>query len=94
MLQKNMNQAIQIHTLAAEHGTPIKINLPHSGFLKADQLRRAPNLSELPPSTRRIKPLNDFLGQYRARAAVETALSLPFDGYNIFAVGTARGNPC
>ena len=89
MLQKNMNQAIQIHTLAAEHGTPIKINLPHSGFLKADQLRRAPNLSELPPSTRRIKPLNDFLGQYRARAAVETALSLPFDGYNIFAVGTS-----
>ncbi len=66
-----------------------KAVLPKSGFLTPDQLMREPNLSSLPPSTRRIKPLNDFLGQHRARAAVETALSLPFDGYNIFAVGTS-----
>jgi predicted ATP-dependent protease len=65
-----------------------KVALPASGRLTPQQLMRAPNLSSLPPSTRRIKPLNDFLGQHRARAAVETALSLPFDGYNIFAVGT------
>ncbi len=65
-----------------------KAALPPSGFLTPAQLMRAPNLTSLPPSTRRIKPLNDFLGQHRARAAVETALSLPFDGYNIFAVGT------
>ncbi len=65
-----------------------KAVLPPSGRLTPAQLMRAPNLASLPPSTRRIKPLNDFLGQHRARAAVETALSLPFDGYNIFAVGT------
>lgn len=85
----SMNKAIEIPTSALQKTTPIKTTLPDSGFLKVEQLRRAPNLSELPPSTRRIKPLNDFLGQHRARAAVETALSLPFDGYNIFAVGTS-----
>ncbi|MEC7119577.1 MAG: ATP-binding protein [Pseudomonadota bacterium] len=58
------------------------------GKLKPEQLSRQPNLNQLPASTRRVLPLNDFLGQTRARAAVETALSLPFDGYNIFAVGT------
>jgi predicted ATP-dependent protease len=85
----SMNKAIEIPTSTIQKTTPIKTTLPDSGFLKVEQLRRAPNLSELPPSTRRIKPLNDFLGQHRARAAVETALSLPFDGYNIFAVGTS-----
>jgi predicted ATP-dependent protease len=68
---------------------PNKTMLPNSGYLVVDQLMRAPNLAEIPPSTRRVKPLNDFLGQHRARAAVDTALSLPFDGYNIFAVGTS-----
>ena len=58
------------------------------GKLSAEQLTRQPELDQLPTSTRRVQPLNDFLGQTRARAAVETALSLPFDGYNIFAVGT------
>ncbi|MFZ3192061.1 MAG: Lon-like protease helical domain-containing protein, partial [Moraxellaceae bacterium] len=58
------------------------------GRLNAEQLTRQPELDQLPASTRRVQPLNDFLGQTRARAAVETALSLPFDGYNIFAVGT------
>lgn len=55
--------------------------------LKASQLTRMPDLSTIPASTRRIKPLNDFLGQQRARVAVEAALDLPYDGYNIFAVG-------
>ncbi|TEU30684.1 ATP-binding protein [Alkanindiges illinoisensis] len=55
--------------------------------LQPNQLTRLPNLDNIPASTRRIKPLNDFLGQQRARASVEAALSLPYDGYNIFAVG-------
>lgn len=57
--------------------------------LRPEQLCRQPNLELIPVSTKRIKPLNDFLGQQRARAAVEAALSLPYDGYNIFAVGTS-----
>ena len=55
--------------------------------LEPYQLTRLPTLDKIPASTRRIKPLNDFLGQQRARAAVEAALSLPYDGYNIFAAG-------
>ncbi|MEY2863102.1 MAG: hypothetical protein RLY58_809 [Pseudomonadota bacterium] len=62
--------------------------LPASGRLSPAQLCRQPDWDTLPASTRRILPLNDFLGQTRAHAAVQTALSLPFDGYNIFAVGT------
>ena len=85
----SMNKAFESNIPAVQKTAPTKITLPESGFLKAEQLRRTANLTELPPSTRRIKPLNDFLGQHRARAAVETALSLPFDGYNIFAVGTS-----
>ena len=56
--------------------------------LSAERLSRQTAWERLPSSTRKVQPLNDFLGQTRARAAVETALSLPFDGYNIFAVGT------
>ncbi|XID75938.1 Lon protease family protein [Alkanindiges sp. WGS2144] len=55
--------------------------------LQSFQLSRQPELDKIPTSTRRIKPLNDFLGQQRARAAVEAALTLPYNGYNIFAVG-------
>jgi lon-related putative ATP-dependent protease len=87
--KNNMNKMLESHTAVTQKTTPMKTMLPESGFLRVDQLRRTANLAELPPSTRRIKPLNDFLGQHRARAAVETALSLPFDGYNIFAVGTS-----
>jgi lon-related putative ATP-dependent protease len=57
--------------------------------LKAEQLTHIPDLLEIPSSTRRIKPLNNFLGQDRARASVEAGISLPYSGYNIFAVGTA-----
>lgn len=86
------------NVLQADHGSELVAasnTTPHSsissfqhGKLSADQLTRQPALDQLPASTRRVQPLNDFLGQTRARAAVETALSLPFDGYNIFAVGT------
>ncbi|MGR2462697.1 Lon-like protease helical domain-containing protein, partial [Salmonella enterica] len=53
------------------------------------QLTHIPNYDNIPASTRRIKPLNNFLGQDRARASVEAGISLPYSGYNIFAVGTA-----
>ncbi|MBP7880648.1 MAG: AAA family ATPase, partial [Acinetobacter sp.] len=57
--------------------------------LRADQLTHIPDLAKIPSSTKRIKPLNNFLGQDRARASVEAGISLPYSGYNIFAVGTA-----
>ncbi|ENW07942.1 Lon protease family protein [Acinetobacter beijerinckii] len=57
--------------------------------LKADQLTHMPDFAKIPSSTKRIKPLNNFLGQDRARASVEAGISLPYSGYNIFAVGTA-----
>nr|WP_277603092.1 ATP-binding protein [Acinetobacter modestus] len=57
--------------------------------LKPEQLTHILNLAEIPSSTKRIKPLNNFLGQDRARASVEAGISLPYSGYNIFAVGTA-----
>ena len=57
--------------------------------LGAEQLTHIPDLAKIPSSTRRIKPLNNFLGQDRARASVEAGISLPYSGYNIFAVGTA-----
>ena len=57
--------------------------------LPADKLTHIPNLGKIPSSTRRIKPLNNFLGQDRARASVEAGIALPYSGYNIFAVGTA-----
>src|SRR5690606_28651014 len=53
------------------------------------RLKRIPNMEKIPASTKRIKPLNNFLGQDRARASVEAGIALPYSGYNIFAVGTA-----
>ncbi|MEB3766161.1 ATP-binding protein [Acinetobacter sp. MD2] len=57
--------------------------------LEPEQLTHVLNLDSIPASTRRIKPLNNFLGQDRAKASVEAGISLPYAGYNIFAVGTA-----
>ncbi|WP_343594467.1 ATP-binding protein [Acinetobacter sp.] len=57
--------------------------------LSPEQLTHTPKLDKIPASTRRIKPLNNFLGQDRAKASVEAGISLPYSGYNIFAVGTA-----
>ena len=57
--------------------------------LKSEQLTHIPDYDKIPASTRRLKPLNNFLGQDRARASVEAGISLPYSGYNIFAVGTA-----
>ncbi|WP_436660466.1 Lon protease family protein [Acinetobacter sp. P1(2025)] len=57
--------------------------------LASEQLTHVLDLVKIPNSTKRIKPLNNFLGQDRARASVEAGISLPYSGYNIFAVGTA-----
>ncbi|MDV2440915.1 ATP-binding protein [Acinetobacter gerneri] len=57
--------------------------------LNPEQLTHIPNKANIPTSTKRIKPLNNFLGQDRARASVEAGIALPYSGYNIFAVGTA-----
>ena len=57
--------------------------------LKPEQLTHIPITSNIPTSTKRIKPLNNFLGQDRAKASVEAGIALPYSGYNIFAVGTA-----
>lgn len=56
--------------------------------LMPEQLTHVVDPRQLPSSTRRVKALNDFLGQDRAKASVETAIGMPYSGYNIFAVGT------
>lgn len=55
--------------------------------LTVEQLYKKAHAEGLPASTRRMKAFNDFLGQQRAREAVAMALTMPHDGYNIFAVG-------
>ena len=68
--------------------TEIHKTLTHTA-LKSEQLTHILNANSIPASTRRIKPLNNFLGQDRAKASVEAGIALPYSGYNIFAVGTA-----
>ncbi len=74
-------------TMPAEP-SEIEKTLEHTR-LKSTQLTHIPKLDKIPASTKRIKPLNNFLGQDRARASVEAGIALPYSGYNIFAVGTA-----
>ncbi len=78
---KSTTKILSINHIVADSG------IKPATSLQAFQLTRLPSLNTIPASTRRIKPLNDFLGQQRARAAVEAALALPYNGYNIFAVG-------
>ncbi|MDI1301145.1 MAG: ATP-binding protein [bacterium] len=57
--------------------------------LALNQLYKACKPADFPfRSTKDCKPFNDFLGQERAKEAVDMAVALPHDGYNIFAVGT------
>lgn len=52
------------------------------------QLYSATPLKNLPfRTTKRLKPMTDFLGQERARESVEMAVAMPHDGYNLFAIG-------
>lgn len=58
--------------------------------LAASQLYRACSPRQFRfTSTRNVAPFNDFMGQARAREAVEMAVAMPHNGYNIFAVGAA-----
>lgn len=85
----NLNlDAIQTSLLSAFDQTEIHPTLAQTK-LEALQLTHTPDFEKIPSSTKRIKPLNNFLGQDRARASVEAGIALPYSGYNIFAVGTA-----
>lgn len=58
--------------------------------LALSQLYKACKASDFSfKTTKDCAPFNDFLGQERAKEAVTMAVSLPHDGYNIFAVGTS-----
>ncbi len=82
-LSKHSELAVSVFEKSEIHPT-----LAHTR-LSAEQLTHIPQLEKIPASTKRIKPLNNFLGQDRARASVEAGIALPYSGYNIFAVGTA-----
>lgn len=56
-------------------------------LLNASELQLKAVKKNLPASTRRVKPLNDFVGQTRAKAAIQTALNIHASGYNVFASG-------
>ena len=84
----NNPQEIQT-TLKSAFDQPEIQNTLTKTQLPPEQLTHTPDLKKIPTSTKRIKPLNDFLGQDRARASVEAGIALPYSGYNIFAVGTA-----
>ena len=56
--------------------------------LKLDELYKEANSSEWSfQSTKDIKPLNEIIGQDRAKQAVSFAMSIREKGYNIYAVG-------
>ncbi len=83
------NLAETVTTLKSAFDQPEIQNTLTKTQLQPIQLTHTPELKKIPTSTKRIKPLNDFLGQDRARASVEAGIALPYSGYNIFAVGTA-----
>jgi lon-related putative ATP-dependent protease len=85
----NQNQHEQKNSIFSSFDQPDIQNTLIRTQLKSEQLTHIPDLSKIPASTRKIKALNDFLGQDRARASVEAGIALPYSGYNIFAVGTA-----
>ncbi|KXF82258.1 Lon protease family protein [Enterovibrio coralii] len=56
--------------------------------LSSDKLYRSSKLSKLDvTSTKHLEPLDEIVGQDRARQAVEFAMSIKEKGYNIYAVG-------
>ncbi|WP_179998369.1 ATP-binding protein [Acinetobacter sp. YH12239] len=81
--QNSQNKLLSVFELEATQNTL------NATALKPEQLTHIPNYDNIPASTKRIKPLNNFLGQDRAKASVEAGIALPYSGYNIFAVGTA-----
>lgn len=56
--------------------------------LTSDRLYRTSQLNKLDvSSTKHLEPLDEIVGQDRARQAVEFAMSIKEKGYNIYAVG-------
>lgn len=56
--------------------------------LKASQAYASCNLKDLPfNTTKSLPPLNEIVGQARAKEAVRFAMAMPDSGYNIYAVG-------
>lgn len=56
--------------------------------LKAEQLTRLVDVKQLPASTKRLSQGDIFLGQHRAKQAIEFAVNMPFNDYHLCAVGT------
>ncbi len=57
-----------MHFLPAFEQPDIKMTLDKTA-LKPEQLTHIPDFENIPASTKRIKPLNNFLGQDRAKAS-------------------------
>lgn len=55
--------------------------------LISNQLTRQIDHRHLPASTKRIKHVDYFLGQHRAKHALELGLAMPYKGYHICAIG-------
>lgn len=84
--QSNNNASPASNQLASnEYGFAPNLAAPRQ--LKVSELCLKAKTKELPASTRRIKPINDFVGQARAKAAMLTALNIHASGYNVFASG-------
>lgn len=56
--------------------------------LKATQLTRHIDVNQLPASTKRLNQSDIFLGQQRAKQALEFMVNMPFNDYHLCAVGT------
>lgn len=83
--------------LNAKH--PLQSALQHADLkdlikkttVSSSQLTRTVDLQQLPKSTKKVKISTaqcHFLGQQRAKTAIETAIHLP-NGYHVVAIGTA-----
>lgn len=57
--------------------------------LKAEQLSRISNIAQLPKSTQKLAHGDLFLGQQRAKQALEFAINMPFNDYHLCAIGTS-----
>jgi predicted ATP-dependent protease len=64
-----------------------KERLAHPRELAAEELRFSVDMASLFSSTSELSPAQDFIGQERARAALDLGLGVAGSGYNIFVSG-------
>lgn len=57
--------------------------------LKAEQLSRISNIAQFPKSTQKLADGDLFLGQQRAKQALDFAIHMPFNDYHLCAIGTS-----